>query len=268
MPYFSYLSMLHLYETLGFWNIGANVRRVHFSEEWNELQHLMIMEALGGDSRWMDRFLARHAAIVYYWALNALFLFSPKLAYAFSELIEAHAVDTYDEFAVSNKELLQSLPPPPEAIKYYCQGDMYLFDEFQTSQPAFSRRPVITNLYDVFCNIRLTHVLLLMHICCCMHMPHTRDDEKEHVKTMFACERSNALVTSPNEVAANAAWADTVEFDDDDQEDDVVEDVLTAADAVLDTAAEVAAEVAAAATAAAASTAAAAVVPPDDHVQA
>eukprot|EP00953_Heterococcus_sp_UTEX-ZZ885_P001304 1215-Heterococcus_DN1.PRE.2 len=44
MPYFSYLSMLHLYETLGFWNIGANVRRVHFSEEWNELQHLMIME--------------------------------------------------------------------------------------------------------------------------------------------------------------------------------------------------------------------------------
>jgi ubiquinol oxidase len=24
MPYFSYLSMLHLYETLGFWNIGAN----------------------------------------------------------------------------------------------------------------------------------------------------------------------------------------------------------------------------------------------------
>jgi hypothetical protein len=40
-------------------------------------------------------------------------------------------------------------------------GDMYLFDEFQTSQPAFSRRPVITNLYDVFCNIR--------------------DDEKEHV---------------------------------------------------------------------------------------
>jgi hypothetical protein len=32
-------------------------------------------QALGGDSRWMDRFLARHAAIVYYWALNALFLF-------------------------------------------------------------------------------------------------------------------------------------------------------------------------------------------------
>jgi hypothetical protein len=25
---------------------------------------------------------------------------------------------------VSNKELLQSLPPPPEAIKYYCQGTL------------------------------------------------------------------------------------------------------------------------------------------------
>lgn len=27
---------------------------------------------------------------------------------------------------------------------------MYLFDEFQTSRPAFSRRPRIKNLYDVF----------------------------------------------------------------------------------------------------------------------
>jgi hypothetical protein len=90
---------------------------------------------------------------------------------------------------------------------------------------------------------------------------------------MFACERSNALVTSPNEVAANASWADTViEYDDDQLQEDVVDDVLTAADAVLDTAAEVATEVATAAataTAAAASTAAAAVgVPPDNHVQA
>lgn len=50
-----------------------------------------IMESLGGDQLWVDRFMAQHAAIVYYWVLVVLFVLSPKLAYNFSELIEAHA---------------------------------------------------------------------------------------------------------------------------------------------------------------------------------
>lgn len=32
MPYFSYLSMLFLFETLGWWSGGAEVRKVHFAE--------------------------------------------------------------------------------------------------------------------------------------------------------------------------------------------------------------------------------------------
>jgi hypothetical protein len=28
MPYFSYISMLHLYETLGWWSVGYEVRKV------------------------------------------------------------------------------------------------------------------------------------------------------------------------------------------------------------------------------------------------
>lgn len=28
MPYFSYISMLHLYESLGWWRAGAELRRV------------------------------------------------------------------------------------------------------------------------------------------------------------------------------------------------------------------------------------------------
>lgn len=55
------------------------------------------MESLGGDQLWFDRFLAQHSAIVYYTVLLALFVVSPRLAYNFSELIEAHAVDTYGE---------------------------------------------------------------------------------------------------------------------------------------------------------------------------
>ena len=47
--YFAYLSILHLYETLGFWRAGAELRKIHFAEEWNELHHLQIMESLGGD---------------------------------------------------------------------------------------------------------------------------------------------------------------------------------------------------------------------------
>lgn len=34
---------------------------------------------------------------MYYWVLVVIFIFSPALAYNFSELIEAHAVDTYGE---------------------------------------------------------------------------------------------------------------------------------------------------------------------------
>ena len=46
VPYFSYLSVLHLYETLGWWR-KADWLKIHFSESWNELHHLLIMESLG-----------------------------------------------------------------------------------------------------------------------------------------------------------------------------------------------------------------------------
>eukprot|EP00775_Hariotina_reticulata_P006705 gene6705-6926_t len=166
MPYFSYITMLHLYESLGWWRAGAELRKVHFAEEWNELHHLQIMESLGGDQLWVDRFMAQHAAIVYYIILVVLFIVSPKLAYNFSELIEAHAVDTYGEFADANEQLLKTMPPPVVAAQYYLGSDTYMFSEFQTSQArtAQPRRPPCATLYDVFINIR--------------------DDEGEHVKTM------------------------------------------------------------------------------------
>lgn len=34
IPYFSAISLLHLYESLGFWRAGAELRKVHFAEEW------------------------------------------------------------------------------------------------------------------------------------------------------------------------------------------------------------------------------------------
>lgn len=48
VPYFSFCSVLHLYETFG-WLRLPSLRKVHNAEEWNELHHLLIMESLAGD---------------------------------------------------------------------------------------------------------------------------------------------------------------------------------------------------------------------------
>ncbi len=179
VPYFSYLSVLHLYETLGWWR-RVDWLKVHFAESWNELHHLLIMEALGGNSRWIDRFLARHVALLYYWIIVGLYMVSPKSAYHFMELVEEHAYASYDKFLQTSEADLKSQPAPAIALSYYRDGDLYMFDEFQTARPTTDRRPQIDNLYDVFVAIR--------------------DDEMEHVKTMVACQQPNAeqLIHSPH----------------------------------------------------------------------
>merc|ERR1719326_136279 len=110
--------MITLYETIGWWRRSAQLKRVHFAEEWNEFHHLLIMEALGGDQAWFDRFIAQHSALLYYFAMLAMWLISPTLAYNFSELIEAHAVDTYAEFVDANEAALRELPPPAIAVSF------------------------------------------------------------------------------------------------------------------------------------------------------
>lgn len=174
VPYFSYLSVLHLYETLGWWR-KVDWLKVHFAESWNELHHLLIMESLGGDNVWGDRFLARHTALLYYWIVIALYLANPKAAYHFMELVEEHAYASYHKFLTQEEEALKQAPAPQIAIDYYRDGDLYLFDEFQTAQKPEQRRPKIDNLYDVFVAIR--------------------DDEMEHVKTMAACQKPDAQAT-------------------------------------------------------------------------
>jgi len=184
MPYFSYIAMLHLYETLGFWRRSKDVKRIHFAEEWNEFHHLMIMESLGGDQAWWVRFIAQHSSIVYYIVLSLLFAISPSLSYKFSELLETHAVDTYSQFLDENEKLLKELPPSLVAIEYYTVGiSDPMFGEYQTSALA-SGMDVrksgsnMTSLYDVFLAIS--------------------KDEGDHVGTMKACLDPNVAVISPS----------------------------------------------------------------------
>lgn len=165
VPYYSYISMIHTYETLGWWRRSTTMKRIHFAQEYNELHHLMIWEALGGDQEWLVRFCAQHSAVFSFYFLVVMWAVSPKWAYNFSELLEGHAVDTYAEFAEANKELLQTMAPPLVAKEYYESKDMYIFDEFNNQK---RRRPVINTLYDVVCSIR--------------------DDEGEHITTLRKCQ--------------------------------------------------------------------------------
>jgi ubiquinol oxidase len=164
IPYFSYTSCLHLLSTLGWWR-SPELMNIHHAEELNEAFHLAVMESLGGDRRWGDRFMAFHAAIAYYWFLVVMFFLSPASSYGFSELLEGHAVDTYAQLLEENAETLRALPAP-DVARVYFEDFIYYFDAFQMERDTV-RRPDINSLYDVFVNIFR--------------------DEEEHVKTMKAC---------------------------------------------------------------------------------
>jgi ubiquinol oxidase len=166
--------VLHLYETLGLWR-KADWLKIHFAESWNELHHLLIMEELGGAAFWLDRLLAKTTALIYYWIIAALYVVNPNAAYNFMEMVEKHAYASYQKFLHSHETELKAQPAPAVAIQYYRDGDLYMFDEFQTAQTPAGRRPKIDNLYDVFVAIR--------------------DDEMEHVKTMVACQQPTAQLS-------------------------------------------------------------------------
>jgi ubiquinol oxidase len=188
VPYFAFLSVLHLYETMGFWR-KSDWLKVHFAQSWNEMHHLLIIESLGGNKYWIDRFLAQHTALVYYWIVVVLYIVKPRSAYYFVELIENHTYQSYHNFLKDYEAELKAQKAPPIAIQYYSDGDLYMFDEFQTSTRWVLRRPDIANLYDVFVAIR--------------------DDEAEHVKTMVTMQDKDAKTTfkSPHNIEAEVVFA-------------------------------------------------------------
>jgi len=171
VPYFAYLSVLHLRETFGDRSPALGEKmRTHYAEADNELHHLLIMESLGGNSSAIDRTLAQSMAFGYYWYVVGVYMISEQAAYHLSELIENHAYETYDGFLSRKGEELKTLPVPDIARKYYEEDNPFLFDLFCTvpergEDGEFSkRRPRLNSLYDVFVNVR--------------------NDEREHWKTL------------------------------------------------------------------------------------
>lgn len=205
VPYFAYLSVMHLRETFGDRSPLMSERmRTHYAEADNELHHLLIMESLGGNSSIVDRTIAQTMAFGYYWYVVVVYAVSEQAAYHLSELIEDHAYNTYDKYLTEHETMLKSKPIPAIATKYYVNDNPFLFDLFCTvkdkdEQGRYSaRRPVLNSLYDVFVNVR--------------------NDEREHWKTlcnlvqfddMQAVEATSVSPTQPKLVGEPASLTTT-----------------------------------------------------------
>ena len=102
-PYFAFLSVLHLQESLGLKTPLSNkLMKAHFYQAINETEHLEEMESRSGNRYWVDRFLARHLVLFYYWVMVFYYLLSPSNAYDINIKIEEHAYETYAKYLTVN----------------------------------------------------------------------------------------------------------------------------------------------------------------------
>ena len=102
-PYFAFLSVLHLRESLGLRGPEhIYLMEEHFAQTLNETEHLEYMESRGGSAYWVDRFVARHLVLVYYWINVVYYWLSPMSAYHLSYEIEIHAAETYAKYLALN----------------------------------------------------------------------------------------------------------------------------------------------------------------------
>ena len=102
-PYFAFLSVLHLRESLGLrGQEHIYLMEEHFAQTLNETEHLEYMESRGGNLYWIDRFFARHLVLIYYWVNVVYYWVAPKSAYHLSYEVEVHASVTYAKYLAYN----------------------------------------------------------------------------------------------------------------------------------------------------------------------
>ena len=98
-PYFAFLSVLHLRESLGLrGEEHLYLMKEHFAQSLNETEHLEYMESRGGSAHWVDRAFARHLVLIYYWINVVYYWVAPRAAYHLSYEVEIHAAVTYAKF--------------------------------------------------------------------------------------------------------------------------------------------------------------------------
>ena len=102
-PYFAFLSVLHFRESMGLRGPEhLYLMKEHFAQSINETEHLEYMESRGGNSYWVDRFVAKHLVLIYYWSNVVYYGLAPRLAYHLSYEVEIHAATTYGKYLAMN----------------------------------------------------------------------------------------------------------------------------------------------------------------------
>ena len=102
-PYFAFLSVLHFRESMGLRGPEhLYLMKQHFEQSVNETEHLEYMESRGGNVYFIDRFVAKHLVLVYYWVNVVYYWLAPVSAYHLSYEVEIHAAETYAKYLASN----------------------------------------------------------------------------------------------------------------------------------------------------------------------
>ena len=102
-PYFAFLSVLHFRESMGLRGPEhLYLMKQHFEQSVNETEHLEYMESRGGNLYFIDRFVAKHLVLIYYWSNVVYYWLAPRLAYHLSYEVEIHAAETYAKFLAIN----------------------------------------------------------------------------------------------------------------------------------------------------------------------
>ena len=102
-PYFAFLSVLHFRESMGLRGPEhLYLMKEHFDQSINETEHLEYMESRGGNAYFIDRFVAKHLVLVYYWVNVVYYWLAPRHAYHLSYEVEIHAASTYAKFLAYN----------------------------------------------------------------------------------------------------------------------------------------------------------------------
>jgi ubiquinol oxidase len=102
-PYFAFLSVLHFRESMGLRGPEhLYLMKEHFEQSVNETEHLEYMESRGGSAYFIDRFVARHLVLIYYWSNVVYYWVAPRSAYHLSYEVEVHAATTYAKHLALN----------------------------------------------------------------------------------------------------------------------------------------------------------------------
>ena len=102
-PYFAFLSVLHFRESMGLRGPDhLYLMKEHFDQSVNETEHLEYMESRGGNTYFIDRLVAKHLVLIYYWVNVVYYWMSSKSAYHLSYEVEIHAATTYAKYLALN----------------------------------------------------------------------------------------------------------------------------------------------------------------------